>query len=58
MDDIDWERRHGYLSTACAHGLHDRCRLRCKFCAEPCLCLCHRLVIDGDPSPPPGSDGA
>lgn len=38
--------RHRYLSTACLHGLHETCRLTCKFCAEPCLCECH-----GGPDP-------
>lgn len=33
---------HIYLSTACLHDLHDRCRLVCKFCATECLCMCHR----------------
>jgi hypothetical protein len=32
---------HDYLSTACLHGLHDRCRLVCKFCAAACRCGCH-----------------
>ncbi len=35
---------HYYLSTACAHDLHSRCRLTCKFCHEACLCLCHYLL--------------
>lgn len=32
---------HVYVSTACQHDLHNRCRLICKFCATPCLCKCH-----------------
>lgn len=32
---------HNYLSTACWHGAHERCRLTCKFCHTPCLCKCH-----------------
>lgn len=32
---------HGYFSTACEHDLHDRCRLKCKFCDAPCFCSCH-----------------
>jgi hypothetical protein len=39
---------HIYLSTACHHGLHDRCRKECKFCAVRCLCSCHK------PQPPEG----
>lgn len=34
---------HNYLSTACLHGLHDRCRENCKFCAAPCRCECHSV---------------
>jgi len=30
-----------YYSTACQHGQHETCRLRCKFCQSPCLCDCH-----------------
>lgn len=33
--------QHDYLSTACHHGLHERCRKTCKFCAAPCKCECH-----------------
>lgn len=33
--------QHDYLSTACHHGQHDRCRKECKFCAVPCKCACH-----------------
>lgn len=32
---------HDYLSTACHHDRHDRCRLTCKFCDVPCSCSCH-----------------
>lgn len=32
---------HVYISTACQHDLHPRCRRVCKFCDELCLCLCH-----------------
>lgn len=32
---------HTYTSTACYHKLHDRCRLKCKFCDAPCRCYCH-----------------
>ena len=31
---------HQYVSTACLHGLHQRCIETCKFCGEPCLCEC------------------
>lgn len=33
---------HIYISTACQHELHERCRLKCKFCQVECFCLCHR----------------
>lgn len=42
--------RHRYVSTACQHDLHDRCRKTCKFCAEPCLCPCH----ENEQPPRPG----
>lgn len=32
---------HDYLSTACFHGLHKRCRRHCKFCGVDCRCTCH-----------------
>lgn len=35
---------HSYVSTACEHGLHGRCRRTCKFCDSSCICLCHRGV--------------
>jgi hypothetical protein len=36
-----------YTSTACTHGLHDRCRKSCKFCASPCMCSCHTKKAQG-----------
>jgi len=39
---------HDYLSTACWHGLHPRCRDDCKFCAAECACRCHRAKSDDD----------
>lgn len=35
---------HAYLSTACLHGLHARCRLTCKFCGVMCSCGCGHTV--------------
>lgn len=32
---------HAYRSTACFHGLHERCRKQCKFCCVLCDCSCH-----------------
>jgi hypothetical protein len=40
FDEIP-EFEHEYTSTACLHGLHDRCRKTCKFCAKRCACACH-----------------
>jgi len=34
-------REHVYVSTACLHEEHGRCRRTCKFCAAPCQCECH-----------------
>ena len=34
--------KHIYMSTACQHGLHDRCRKQCKFCEAKCSCSCHK----------------
>jgi hypothetical protein len=36
--------RHRYLSTACYHREHVRCRLTCKFCETPCICDCHSVL--------------
>lgn len=29
---------HHYISTACQHHLHNRCRITCKFCPAACAC--------------------
>jgi len=39
---IGEKKLHVYTSTACQHGLHDKCRLVCKYCDEPCRCGCHK----------------
>lgn len=33
---------HKYISTYCIHDLCAECRLTCKHCDAPCLCVCHR----------------
>lgn len=41
--------RHGgraYVSTACQHALHRRCRKKCKWCKMPCACYCHNPAPD------------
>lgn len=42
-------QQHDYLSTACLHGLHDRCRLTCKFCDVRCRCSCHSAPAPSEP---------
>lgn len=38
---------HDYTSTACQHGMHDRCRKECKFCGVACRCDCgHKQVTE------------
>jgi hypothetical protein len=42
---------HHYISTACVHDRHDRCRRTCKFGAEPSLCSCgHPGALDLRPT--------
>jgi hypothetical protein len=33
---------HAYLSTACLHREHGKCRRVCKYCPSECQCSCHR----------------
>lgn len=45
---------HHYVSTACQHGLHARCRRSCKFCATPCDCgLCEHAEPTAAAQPAP-----
>lgn len=37
---------HVYMSTACIHAMHGRCRMTCKFCDAPCRCSCHAVRIE------------
>jgi hypothetical protein len=45
---------HNYISTACYHDLHAKCRLDCKWCEEKCDCYCHygvaveKIALKGD----------
>ncbi len=41
-----WKRTFSehYVSTACHHGLHERCRKVCKHCPEACGCPCHVIT--------------
>ncbi len=48
--------QHSYLSTACHHELHARCRQSCKFCGKPCACSCHAAAVSAPKEEPP-SDG-
>jgi hypothetical protein len=43
---------HDYLSTACHHDLHDRCRQVCKFCDVGCRCDCHPDDHEDHEDPP------
>jgi hypothetical protein len=36
---------HSYVSTACFHLLHERCRKTCKFCEAKCECPCHEPAV-------------
>lgn len=40
---------HDYLSTACYHGLCERCRKQCKFCSVSCRCVCHAPETPTEP---------
>jgi hypothetical protein len=50
----DGANLHDYLSTACFHGLHERCRRHCKFCGVDCRCPCH---VKAQPAAPGRSQG-
>lgn len=41
MEKLSNDIKHKYISTACQHDLHTRCRRVCKFCEARCLCWCH-----------------
>lgn len=43
--------KHHYRSTACLHGLHERCRKQCKFCGVACNCECHADAVLAAPVP-------
>ena len=50
---------HKYVSTACQHGIHERCRLVCKFCDQSCRCNCgHEFAAPGWHAKKMGSQGA
>jgi hypothetical protein len=42
---IPSDNLHDYLSTACYHKMHWRCRQFCKFCGVPCKCECHAKKV-------------
>ena len=48
LDQVHDPLFHRYLSTACLHGEHDQCRLRCKVCDRPCVCEHHGKGGDND----------
>lgn len=44
--------KHAYVSTACVHEQHVRCRRVCKFCPAECACECHRVMPSESPTVP------
>lgn len=42
---------HDYVSTACQHDLHARCRRVCKFCDVACRCDCGHPDTADQPEP-------
>jgi hypothetical protein len=45
---------HQYISTACLHGQHEKCRRFCKYCKVPCACKgCAHVEEVSPPSPEP-----
>lgn len=42
-----------YWSTYCVHHRHSECRLTCKTCDAPCLCVCHKVAPPPDPETGP-----
>jgi hypothetical protein len=45
---------HQYISTACLHGQHEKCRRFCKYCKVPCACKnCVHVEEVSPPSPEP-----
>lgn len=45
MTDVHNYSPGGYLSTACRHGEHGKCRITCKFCNTECVCACHTKKV-------------
>ena len=39
---------HDYVSTACLHELHEKCRQICKYCSDPCGCPCHAEEVSSE----------
>jgi hypothetical protein len=40
-EEVTQDVVHVYWSTYCLHGYHEDCRLTCKICDAPCVCVCH-----------------
>ena len=43
IPDAEAHPDHYYTSTACIHGVHNRCRWQCEFCSVKCGCICHAM---------------
>lgn len=42
--------QHVYVSTACLHNEHEKCRISCKFCESRCVCPdCHGTPGNSSP---------
>ena len=41
IEAVSNDHEHYYVSTACQHEKHSRCRETCKYCSAPCLCPHH-----------------
>jgi hypothetical protein len=64
-DETPQPTGHVYLSTGCLHGEHRYCQnvdgivglkkpAQCKFCAAPCVCLCHTAAAPAVEAQPDG----
>lgn len=35
------DKDHEYYGTHCHHKDHELCKVICKTCSSPCVCICH-----------------
>lgn len=38
---FDTQGNHIYYGTSCLHDDHEACKVICKTCSSPCVCVCH-----------------